>query len=194
MQVITPIHHPLIAPDGRLALHHFLSGEASSDWEPRILMVDLLQMFRQQLLVTDYDHVRETCDLVEPLAEAVDRWTADGAGQARKAAAMTALFAMTDTERAKRWPNWADAFASLHPQYGREVRTLVVLASRNSHELQCSTCTATTTLSDLPLELVAMIADRLLLLHMADLARSLALPSFFGLPPDWRTRVITTPP
>jgi hypothetical protein len=188
-------------------------------------MVDLLQMFRQQLLVTDYDHVRETCDLVEPLAEAVDRWTADGAGQARKAAAMTALFAMTDTERAKRWPNWADAFASLHPQvrhtahtahmthahmtharhtltahmlhtlqYGREVRTLVVLASRNSHELQCSTCTATTTLSDLPLELVAMIADRLLLLHMADLARSLALPSFFGLPPDWRTRVITTPP
>jgi hypothetical protein len=26
MQVITPIHHPLIAPDGRLALHHFLSG------------------------------------------------------------------------------------------------------------------------------------------------------------------------
>ena len=81
-----------------------------------MLIVDLLHMFRQQLLVTDCDHLRETCRLVEPLAEAVHRWTADSAGQAREAAAMTALFAMTDTERAKRWPNWADTFAALHPQ------------------------------------------------------------------------------
>ena len=77
-------------------------------------------------------------------------------------------------------------------QYGREMRTLVVLASRNSHAaLQCS---ATMTLSDLPLELVAMIADHLLHMHMANLIRSLGQPSSFALPPDWRTRVITTPP
>ncbi len=80
-------------------------------------------------------------------------------------------------------------------QYGREMRTLVVLASRNSHAaLPCSTGgTATTTLSDLPIELVAMIADHLLHMHMANLTRSHAQPSFFALPPDWRTRVITTP-
>ncbi len=33
-----------------------------------MFIVDPLQMFRQQLLVTDYDHMRETCKLVEPLA------------------------------------------------------------------------------------------------------------------------------
>jgi hypothetical protein len=74
------------------------------------------------------------------------------------------------------------------------MRTLAVLASRNSHALQCSAGTATTTLSDLPIELVAMIADHLLHMHMANLTRSHAQPSFFALPPDWRTRVITTPP
>jgi hypothetical protein len=75
------------------------------------------------------------------------------------------------------------------------MRTLVVLASRNSHAaLQCSAGTATTALSYLPIELVAMIADHLLHMHMANLTRSLMQPSFFALPPDWRTRVITTPP
>jgi len=80
-------------------------------------------------------------------------------------------------------------------QYGREMRTLAVLASRNSHALQSSAGAATTTLSDLPIELVAMIADHLLHMHMTNLTRShAAQPSFFALPPDWRTRVITTPP
>jgi hypothetical protein len=73
-------------------------------------MVHLLQMFQQQLLTTDYAHLRTTCIPVVPLQRELDRWTADGAGQACKARAMTALFAMGDTERAKR------QFAAAHPQ------------------------------------------------------------------------------
>jgi hypothetical protein len=44
-------------------------------------MVHLLQMFQQQLLTTDYAHLRTTCIPVVPLQRELDRWTADGAGQ-----------------------------------------------------------------------------------------------------------------
>jgi hypothetical protein len=73
-------------------------------------MFHLLQMFREQLLITDYAHLHTTCVPIASLQMALGRWTADGAGQACKARAMTALFAMGDTERAKR------QFAAVHPQ------------------------------------------------------------------------------
>ncbi len=81
----------------------------------------------------------------------------------------------------------------------------MVLAARNENELQRCSGKTTTLLSDLPHELVAMIADRLLRAHMAE-ARTAALALAlaeetggsclvgFDLPPDWCSRVITTPP
>jgi hypothetical protein len=84
-------------------------------------MADLLQLFRQQLLVTDYAHVRDYCDLPR-LADAIDGWRADRSGHARKATATTALFAMTDSERAKHRSSWESAFASTHPQVAPPAR------------------------------------------------------------------------
>ena len=81
----------------------------------------------------------------------------------------------------------------------------MLMAVRNEKELGHSAGTITTKLSDLPHELVATIADRLLRAHMAEertAALALALAEEtggsclvgFDLPPDWRSRVTTTPP
>ncbi len=62
-------------------------------------VVGVLQMFRQQLLVVDYSHLREACSEAPELQRSIDEWTADPAGHASKARATARLLAQPGEHR-----------------------------------------------------------------------------------------------
>ena len=77
-------------------------------------------MFRQQLLVVDYSHLREACSEAPELQRSIDVWTADPAGHASKARATARLLAQpgpVNIDKMLTGPgsHWVKAFLGFFP-------------------------------------------------------------------------------
>lgn len=203
LQVLTPIHHPLVAPDGRVALYDQENNCFRTLSMPHV--VGVLQMFREQLLVLDYSHLREACSEAPELQRAIDAWTADPAGQASKARAIAKLLAqpgpvVIDEMMTSPSSPWVKKLMGFFPECQREVRTLLMMAARDAETGDAKH--SASRLCDLPRELIVALVLDLIRLHVAQLRgddcqrlRSSVVVAASGLgypdlPPDWQDRIL----
>lgn len=200
MRVLTPMHHPLVlGPDGSLLLWQDQGLFLPDRWTPRGSVVQLLQMFRQQLKMEKLGSWWDPVITVLPQLEAaIGLWQTDTKGQLKKARAMAACFArpMARVQELSRRElrGWAVVIKGACAQEVSALLMVVDLHRRtrlmDDGDKDKSGSIPHKELGDLPQELIELIIDRVIMLHIKEEATSTGLV----VPSDWKSRVITSWP